>query len=61
MIETMLKFRIHPLAATIANEQLKKLKQIVSGRNKFAKYLINNLKGLKGIQVPNIPKKIVHS
>lgn len=56
-----LKFRIHPLAAAIANEQLKKLKQVILGRNKFAKYLINNLKGVKGIRVPIVSKDIVPS
>jgi len=55
-----MKFRIHPLSAAIANEQLSKIKEILEGRNKIAKRMIKELKGLPGIRVPIIDEKIKH-
>ncbi len=56
-----LKFRIHPLASAIANEQLKKIDNFLSGRNKTAKFLLEQLGHLKGIRVPDIAKNMTCS
>jgi dTDP-4-amino-4,6-dideoxygalactose transaminase len=50
-----LKFRIHPLAAAIANEQLDNLDKILSGRRKFAHHIYEKLDGLKEIKLPKVP------
>ncbi len=55
-----LKYRIHPLAAAIANEQLNEIRRILEGREKIARKLIDGLKDLKGIRVPILDKKIKH-
>lgn len=55
------KFRAHPLAIAIANEQMKKLEQILAGRNKFAKRLNNNLKIINSIILPTIDENIRYS
>ncbi len=53
-----LKFRIHPLAAAIAEEQLQELDNILKGRREMAKYMINSLKGLPGIELPEFDQNI---
>lgn len=49
-----LKFRIHPLAAAVAEEQLTKINTILKGRRKIAEILIKGLSGVKGIEVPKL-------
>ncbi len=56
-----LKYRIHPLACAIAQQQLKKLNVYLEGRKKHAEYIIKELKNLKGIRIPKIPKNTMHS
>jgi perosamine synthetase len=50
-----LKFRIHPLAATIALDQLGNLDKYLAGRARIARYLCDTLSDLPGIVVPAIP------
>lgn len=45
-------FRFTEIQAAIGIEQLKKLKKINEKRNELAHYLLKNLKGLKGISLP---------
>ena len=47
-----LKFRIHPLAARIALDQLRHLNDYLDGRDKIARYLCTHLGDLPGITVP---------
>jgi mutator protein MutT len=49
-----LKFRIHPLAAAIALDQLDHLDEYLAGRETFAKYLCEQLGELPGIAVPRL-------
>lgn len=46
-----LKFRIHPLAAAIALDQLAHLDEYLSGRAKIATYMANELNSMPGITV----------
>jgi dTDP-4-amino-4,6-dideoxygalactose transaminase len=50
-----LKFRIHPLAAAIALDQLGHLDEYLAGRAEIARYLCNQLGQLPGIAVPAVP------
>ncbi|WP_431432108.1 DegT/DnrJ/EryC1/StrS family aminotransferase [Actinophytocola sp.] len=50
-----LKFRIHPLAARIALDQLGQLDGYLAGRAAIAEYLRDQLGQLPGIAVPTIP------
>jgi len=50
-----LKFRIHPLAAAIALEQLDHLDEYLAGRETIAQYFMDELRGTPGIAVPDIP------
>jgi dTDP-4-amino-4,6-dideoxygalactose transaminase len=51
-----LKFRIHPLAAAIALDQLDHLDDYVSGRAAIAQHLQDQLSSLPGIAVPRLPE-----
>ncbi len=53
-----LKLRIHPVAAAIADEQFDNLESILEGRQKTANMMIEELKDLPGIEVPDIPANI---
>ena len=48
-----LKFRIHPIAAAIANQQLDVLPEVLSGRRGLAKRLIETLRELQCLTLPN--------
>jgi perosamine synthetase len=48
-----LKFRIHPLAAAIALEQLRHLEEYLSGRAAMAAHMLKQLSGIPGIDVPD--------
>ncbi len=50
-----LKFRIHPLAASIALDQLGRLDDYLKGRTATAAYLCERLSELPGIIVPALP------
>ena len=50
-----LKFRIHPLAASIALDQLGRLDHYLTGRSATAAYLRERLSELPGIIVPELP------
>lgn len=50
-----LKFRIHPLAASIALDQLGHLDRYLEGRATIAAYLCQQLAELPGIIVPELP------
>ncbi len=52
-----LKLRIHPLAAAIAHEQLDSVQTTIEIRDIIAKKIINELKDLKGIRVPELKDK----
>ena len=52
---TGLKHRIHPLAASLARDQLAHLDTYLDGRTRVARYLCDQLGGLAGITVPNVP------
>jgi dTDP-4-amino-4,6-dideoxygalactose transaminase len=51
-----LKFRIHPLAAAIALDQLDHLDEYLAGRRAIAKHLCTQLAELPGIVVPAVPE-----
>ena len=53
-----LKLRIHPMAAAIANEQFDNLETILENRRKIANNMMKELRGLPGIEIPNIPNDI---
>lgn len=50
-----LKFRIHPLAAAIALDQLGRLDDYLAGRARIARFLCDQLGQLPGIAVPEVP------
>ncbi len=50
-----LKFRIHPLAASIALDQLANLDEYLTGRQRIADYLCRELAQLPGLAVPAVP------
>lgn len=50
-----LKFRIHPLAAAIAFDQLNRLDDYLDGREQIAHYMCTQLGQLRGIVVPDVP------
>lgn len=50
-----LKFRIHPLAAAIALDQLDHLDEYLDGRQAIARYIIDELSDTPGISVPDVP------
>ena len=53
-----LKYRIHPLAAVIANEQFNNLENLLAGRRRVAKILKKGLGQLPGIKFPIIQKNV---
>lgn len=56
-----LKLRIHPVAAAIAYEQLNKIDKILEGRRKIAKIIIDGLKDLPGLKLPELNEEIFPS
>lgn len=50
-----LKHRIHPLAASLALDQLSQLDRYLEGRTTIAEYFCHRLSGLPGITVPEVP------
>ncbi|MDX8029376.1 DegT/DnrJ/EryC1/StrS family aminotransferase [Lentzea sp. BCCO 10_0856] len=54
---TGLKFRIHPLAASFALDQLAHLDEYLAGRAEIAKLMCDELKEVAGISVPQLPSK----
>ncbi len=53
-----LKHRIHPLAASLALDQLKYIDRYLEGRATIAQYLCEQLAGLPGITVPELPSDV---
>jgi dTDP-4-amino-4,6-dideoxygalactose transaminase len=53
-----LKLRIHPLAAAIAYDQLQKIDNYLNVKREIASYLIEHLKDIKSIKIPEIPDYI---
>ncbi|MGE0792604.1 MAG: DegT/DnrJ/EryC1/StrS family aminotransferase [Candidatus Woesearchaeota archaeon] len=53
-----LKLRSHPLANAIAEQQFEHLEEILNGRRKIAKYMIDSLKDLRGIELPIFDESI---
>tara|TARA_B100000212_G_scaffold291237_1_gene232902 strand:+ start:13325 stop:14605 length:1281 start_codon:yes stop_codon:yes gene_type:complete len=53
-------FRLGEIEAAIARQQLKKLKQFISTRQKAAERLREGLKGLNGLKLPFIPNNYTH-
>ncbi|MGH8933231.1 MAG: aminotransferase class I/II-fold pyridoxal phosphate-dependent enzyme [Egibacteraceae bacterium] len=53
-----LKLRIHPLAATIALNQLSRLDTYLDGRRRIAARMLSMLRGLPGLTVPDIPNHV---
>lgn len=53
-----LKFRIHPLAAAIALDQLGRLDSYLEGRRAIAAHLCEQLTDLPGIIVPTLPEGV---
>ena len=56
IVEWGVNMRLQPLQAVVARIELKKVKKIVSTRNKNAKILDNHLSKIKGVIVPKRPK-----
>ncbi|GGN20014.1 aminotransferase DegT [Lentzea pudingi] len=54
---TGLKFRIHPLAAAFALDQLGHLDEYLAGRAEIAKLMCDELAEVAGISVPQLPDK----
>jgi perosamine synthetase len=54
-------FRMGEIEAAIGIEQLKKLKKIVSFRQKLAMCLLNKIKNLPGLELPVLKKSFSHS
>ena len=54
-------FRMGELEAAIGIEQYKKLKKIISKRNKLIKILLNKIKFLNGIYVPKLENILDHN
>ena len=54
-------YRLGEIEAAIGIEQLKKLNYLVREKQLWAKQLMNGLKDLKGIILPNVPKGVTHS
>lgn len=54
-------FRIHPLAAALANTQFPKMEQNLSSRRRVLLKLSNKMKELKSIKMPEIEGDIVES
>lgn len=52
-----LKFRIHPLAAAFARDQLAHLDEYLAGRAEIAKLMCDVLREVPGISVPQLPNK----
>lgn len=48
-------FRMCEIEASIAKEQLKKVKRLIDERLDNCNYLANGLKGVKGLSIPNLP------
>lgn len=48
------KLRIHPLSAAIANQQLKELNLFIEIKNYFANKLVNGLKHIRFLKMPNL-------
>jgi perosamine synthetase len=46
-----MKYRIHPLAAAIIDEQMDRMEEVLQGRREIAKYIANKLSSLNGIEV----------
>jgi len=55
-----LKFRIHPIAAAISDEQFDKLDYYLKQRRKIASQMIEELRGLPGIVCPIHSSNIEH-
>ncbi|GAB2710494.1 hypothetical protein GCM10027089_37690 [Nocardia thraciensis] len=55
---TGLKHRIHPLAASLARNQLPNLEDYLSGRATVARYLCDQLSDLPGITTPEVPNEV---
>ena len=56
-----LKLRIHPMAAAIADEQFDNLETILENRRKTANGMMEVLRDLPGIEIPNVPNDIESS
>ncbi|MET9182399.1 DegT/DnrJ/EryC1/StrS family aminotransferase [Kitasatospora aureofaciens] len=56
-----LKFRIHPLAAAIAHDQLARLDGYLAGRADVARYLTGQLVRIPGLGVTEVPEGVVSS
>ncbi len=53
-----LKQRIHPVSAAIADEQMDTIFDKIEIRRKFAKKIIRELEGVKGIRIPKIESHV---
>ncbi|MER5639212.1 aminotransferase class I/II-fold pyridoxal phosphate-dependent enzyme [Kitasatospora sp. NPDC002227] len=58
---TGLKLRIHPLAATLAHDQLGRLDSYLAGRAEIARYLTQALDGVPGLEIAPMPDSITPS
>lgn len=56
--EAGFKFHMNNIAAAIGIEQLKYFKGIIDTHRRNAEYFLNNLNGIPGISLPNIPKGV---
>ncbi|MFJ8430785.1 DegT/DnrJ/EryC1/StrS family aminotransferase [Kitasatospora sp. NPDC094019] len=56
-----LKLRIHPLAATIAHDQLTRLDGYLAERGEIARFLTGQLARIPGLEVTEIPEGVVPS
>ena len=54
-------YRMTDFQGAIGYTQLKKLKKIITERNKWAQFYIKNLKNIDWIQLPNVPSNTVHA
>lgn len=56
-----LKFRMHPVAAAIVEEQLTQINNFLLGRELIARKLIRGLQGIPGIEVPSLDEDLKRS
>ncbi len=54
-------YRMTDFQGAVGYIQLKKLKKIITERNKWAQFYIKNLKNIDWIQLPNVPSNTVHA
>lgn len=56
-----LKLRSHPIAVRIAYEMFLNIEEMLEKREKIGRFLLNELKDIKGIDLIEVPKDMLHA